>query len=111
MPAIAYRIYLCPAAHGLPAYVSRMPLWWNSSELFSAYRSRMIDIQGLVYDDSAILLTGAEAADFDDRASAEYASSVTVEPQIKAQMAEIRSALSAVKWVIVEAYEWESGLE
>ena len=112
MPAVAYRIYVCPQNDGQPALVMRMPLWWDYRELFQTYRERCIQIESLAYDDSAFLMTNWEALVFDRRCREQFAANPrSSEPFFVEQMDRLKSALSDAKWVIVEAYEWESGLD
>lgn len=112
MPAIAFRIYACPAATGQPVWVDRLPVWWNASELFQAYRQREIEIRGFIYDDYALLLTQSEAMVWDSEARQKFARDSRAEDEyVRANMEEFQTVLKQAKWVIVELYEWESGLD
>ena len=90
----------------------RIPVWWSCGDLFREYRERHVELQSLAYDDTAFLLTNWEAVVFDERSREQFASDPrSSEPFILEQMERLKTALTGAKWVVVEAYEWESGLD
>ena len=112
MPAVRYRLYICPEIDGQPARVFDLPRWWDRSELYAQYGRREIEIPTIAYDDSAILLTSGEAAALDERGREAFAGDPRAsEPFFAGEMTRVQAALRDAKWVIVEAYEWESGLD
>jgi len=112
MPARAERIYLFPAEEGQPGQVMRFPLWWDRSGFFEKYRDREIDLGHPFYVDYAFLLTQGEALAWDKRCRKQFSSNQSSKhPKVVSDMQSMESALKKAKWVIVESYEWESGME
>jgi hypothetical protein len=112
MPARAERIYLFPAEEGQPGQVMRFPIWWERRGFFKKYRDREIDLGHPLYVDYAFLLTAWEALEWDKLCRKQFSSQPGSKmPKVVSDMQRIESALKKAKWVIVESYEWESGLD
>ncbi|MEO6063483.1 MAG: hypothetical protein ABIQ99_16240 [Thermoflexales bacterium] len=112
MPAYRNRVFVFPERNGDPAWIEDFPLWWDRSAFFEAYGNRRIDTGHMIYDNDALLITGAEARAWD----AEWAPRFGRDPRsITAWYAETRARwntlLKTTSWVVVESYEWESGLD
>jgi hypothetical protein len=112
MPARAERIYLFPARDGQPGRVMDFPLWWDRRGFFEKYRDRQIDLGHPLYVDYAYLLTSGEALAWDKECREQFSSDPSSErPHMVSAMQQLESALRESRWVIVESYEWESGLD
>jgi hypothetical protein len=112
MPARSERIYLFPAEKGQPGRVMEFPVWWDRREFFNTYRQRAIDLGGPIYVDYALLLTQGEAIVWDSRCREQFSRDPrSQEPWFVSEMQQVESALNKAKWLIVESYEWESGLD
>jgi hypothetical protein len=112
MPAYRDRVYLCPAENAQPGWILEFPLWWDRDEFFKKYRNRQFDTGNPLYVDYALLLTGWEARAWDGRCREQFA----LDPRSKQAffveaLQRWESMLPTASWVIVETYEWESGLE
>lgn len=111
MPARAERIYIFPAEEGQPGQVMRLPVWWKRSGLLKKYRDREIDLGDPLYVDYAFLLTPWEALEWDKQCRKQFSSDPrSNKPRFISDMLQFESALKKAKWVIVESYEWESGM-
>jgi len=112
MPVYRERVYLCPAENGQPAWVMDFPLWWDRRAFFTRYGERQIDTGHPAYVDYGLLLTPAEAFAWDrkcrDAFNADPRSQL---PKIVEAMQQWDASLKLAAWIIVESYEWESGLE
>lgn len=118
MPARSERIYLCPRENGQPGWIMDFPVWWNRSGFFEKYGSfekhgsRWFDMGNPWYVDYALLLTMEEAAAWDRQCRNALAEDpLYQETRIIDAMQQLERRLDASRWVIVESYEWESGLE
>lgn len=112
MPARAERIYIFPARDGQPGRVMDFPLWWDRRGFFEKYRDREMDLGHPLYVDYAFLLSGGEALVWDKRCREQFSTDpVSKRPHNVSAMQELESALEKAKWVVVESYEWESGLD
>ena len=112
MPARSERLYLFPAEDGQPGKVIGFPLWWDRREFFNKYGQREIDLGGPIYVDYALLLTQGEAIGWDDQCREQFSHDPrSREPWFVSEMQRVGSALEKARWVIVESYEWESGLD
>ena len=110
MPARAERIYLFPDKEGQPCRVMEFPLWWDRRGFFEKYRNRQIDLGNPMYVDYALLLTAWEAAAWDKQCREQSAR----DPRrsgVESEMQRVASELRESRWVVVESYEWESGLD
>lgn len=112
MPARSERIYLVPSEDAEPCRVMRFPVWWNRSEFFKKYRQREIDLGNPSYEDFALLLTQWEATGWDEHCREQFSSDPrSNDSNVVEEMSRFELDLSKAKWVIVESYEWESGLD
>ena len=111
MPAYRERVYICPNQSGQPGWIMDFPLWWNRQEFFKKYSSRQIDTGNPIYVDYALLLTAGEAIAWDRKCKEQLAQNAhNQEPFLADAMQQWESMLKSASWVIVETYEWESGL-
>jgi len=112
MPARAERLYLFAAEADQPNQVMDFPVWWDRRGFFDEYRDRKIDTGHPLYVDYALLLTPGEALAWDKRCREKfYTDPASKSPHIVSGMQRLQSALKRARWVIVESYEWESGLD
>ena len=111
MPARNERIYIYPAEEGQPGQVMRFPIWWDRRGFFEKYRDREIDTGHPLYVDYVLLLTAGEALAWDKRCREQFFSDPRGKNlNIVSDMEQMELVLKKAKWVIVESYEWESGL-
>ena len=111
MPAYRERVYICPAENGQPGWVEDFPLWWERTAFFEQYGRRSIDTGNPIYADHALLLIAWEARTWDKRCREEFAHDPrSQEPFFVESLRHWETMLGAASWVIVESYEWESGL-
>jgi hypothetical protein len=94
------------------------PAWWNPSGFFEKYGSienrgsRWFDTGSPGYSDYALLLTIGEAAAWDKQCRKAFARDTrSQQAEIAEAMRLLEERLDSAQWVIVESYEWESGLE
>jgi hypothetical protein len=112
MPAYRQRIYICPGEHGRPVLIVDFPLWWDRRAFFENYGARQIDTGNPSYVDYGLLLTSAEANAWDKRCREALAADPhSLTAHTLEAMRSLASALETARWVIVESYEWESGLD
>ena len=112
MPARAERVYIFAAEADQPDQVMDFPLWWDRREFFEEYRDRKIDTGHPVYVDYALLLTAGEALAWDERCREKFsADPASKRPHMVSAMQRLQSALKSALWVVVESYEWDSGLD
>jgi len=118
MPARTERIYLCPRENAQPGWIMDFPVWWDRSGLFDKFGSfeqpgsRWFDTASPGYLDYALLLTMDEAWAWDRQCREAFAGDPrSRDAAIIDAMRQLEAKLEAARWVIVESYEWESGLE
>ncbi len=118
MPARIERVFLCPRENGQPGWIMDFPAWWNRSAFFEKYGSfdkhgsRWFDTGSPGYLDYALLLTVDEAATWDKRCRKAFAKDPRSQhAETTEAMRLLEERLDSAQWVIVESYEWESGLE
>lgn len=112
MPARLERITVVPAAEGKPTRVVRFPSWWDKAAFFENFKAREIDTGNPIDWNLAWLLSAAEAAAWDDRCQAAFSMNPKgVDPLVLEEMGQLAALLRQAGWVIVESYEWESGLD
>lgn len=118
MPARNERIYLCPHKNGEPGWVMDFPAWWNRNSFFEKYGpfekpgSRWFDTGNPWYVDYALLFTMGEAAAWDRQCQEAFAKDPrSQDARIIEAMQLLAARLDASSWVVVESYEWESGLD
>ena len=110
MPARNQRLYIFSAEENQPGKIMPFPIWWDRG-ILQKYRDREIDLGHPLYVDYAFLLTPWEALEWDKQCREEFFSDVMKNrSEIESDMLLFESALKNAKWVIVESYEWESGL-
>jgi hypothetical protein len=112
MPARREKIYICPRENGQLTWVFDLPIWWDRRAFFEKFGEREIDTGNPIYVDYGILLTASEAKAWDERCRDEYAKAPhSQKPYNSEVMSWLESRLEDASWVIVESYEWESGLD
>jgi hypothetical protein len=112
MPARSERIYIFPDKDGDSGRIVEFPLWWDRGEFFNQYRQREVDTGSPFHLNLALLLTGWEARAWDKQCREKFSGDRrSEEPYFIAEMSLMESVLSKAGWVIVESYEWESGLD
>ncbi len=112
MPAYRERVYICPSEDGQPVRILKFPLWWDRRVFFEKFGGRRIDTGNPIYVDYGVLLTGGEAYVWDKRCREAFANSLhSQKPHILETMGSLEPLLKKAKWVIVESFEWESGLD
>jgi hypothetical protein len=112
MPAYRERINICPGENGQPAWILDFPLWWDRGAFFKKYGDRKIDTGNPFYVEYGLLLTGGEAKAWDKRCKEAVAGDPrSQKPHLVEAMRRLESNLRTAKWVIVESFEWESGLD
>lgn len=112
MPAYKERLTICPREDGQPISIRDFPLWWDRRAFFNKYGKRRIDSGNPFYVDYYLLLSGAEARAWDKRCrEADAENGRNQEAHMIEPMRQVESLLSNAGWVIIESYEWESGLD
>ena len=112
MPARTEKIYLFPSDTAQPARVMRFPVWWDRRGFFTKFRDRKIDTGNPIYVDYAYLLTLGEVLVWDRACREKFAGDFRSRGRnLESEMQQFETALKKSKWVIVESYEWESGLD
>ncbi|MGD8586886.1 MAG: hypothetical protein PVJ75_16165 [Chloroflexota bacterium] len=112
MPARRERLYICPNENGQPAWIVGFPSWWERRAFFEQYGQRQIDTGNPFYVDYGLLLTGGEARAWHKRRKEALAGELSRWPaHVTEAMERLESMLKTAGWVIVESYEWESGLD
>jgi len=112
MPAYRERIYICPGENGQPAWILDFPLWWDRGAFFKKYGDRQIDTGNPIYVDYGLLLTSTEANAWDKLCrEALVGDPRGQEPHVVEAMRWLESKLRTASWVVVESFEWESGLD
>jgi len=87
------------------------PFWWDSGQLFDKYKERRIDTGNPLYADFGLVLSSAEAIEWENYCREQFAPDPHArEPYIAESMERWQSLMGSASWVIVESYEWESGL-
>ena len=112
MPAYRERVYLCPNQNGQPVWIGKFPLWWDRSAFFKQFGQRRIDTGNPMYVDYGLLLTFGEVYTWDKQSRAAFADDPRNQQAVVSEaMQQWKTMLKSTRWVIVESYEWESGLE
>jgi hypothetical protein len=112
MPARSERIILVPDEGGQPVRIMEFPFWWDRGAFIENYRSREIDPGNPIDANFAWLLSAGEAVAWNEKCKKEFSrgpdggNSIVLE-----NMRLWEAALAQAGWVIVESYEWESGLD
>jgi hypothetical protein len=94
------------------------PAWWNRIEFLEKYGSlekhgsRWFDTGNPGYLDYALLMTKDEAVAWDKKCRKAFAKDPrSQDAKIIEAMQQLEARLDGSSWVIVESYEWETGLE
>lgn len=88
------------------------PVWWDRAGLFKKYGDRRIDTGNPIYVDYAVLLAQWEAMAWDRQCRDAFNQDPRRQLEsIGDAMRQLEMKLKSVSWVIVESYEWGSGLE
>jgi hypothetical protein len=112
MPARSERIHLFPDEDGQPCQAMEFPIWWDRREFFNKYGQRLIDLGSPFHVNYSLLLHGGEAIAWDEQCREQFSRDPrSREPWFVSEMRRVESALEKARWVIVESYEWESGLD
>ena len=112
MPAYRERVHVCPAQNGQPGRIVEFPAWWDRGEFFKQYGDRQIDTGNPIYVDYGLLLTPGEANAWDRRCRETLAQDPRNHlPEAEEAMRQWETMLKGASWIIVESYEWESGME
>lgn len=112
MPAVSHRLYIFPDENGQAAWIMPFPLWWERRAFFKKYGERRIDTGDPIYVDYGLLLTGTEARLWDRHSREAFAGDARGrKARVVAAMGELETRLHTARWVVVESYEWESGLD
>jgi hypothetical protein len=112
MPAYRERITICPREDGRPAWILDFPSWWQRRAFFEQYGQRRIDTGNPFYVTYGLLLTAGEAITWDKRCKeALVADPRGRRPHMVEAIERLEAMLKAAGWVVVESYEWESGLD
>ncbi|MBI3398835.1 MAG: hypothetical protein HY026_06360 [Deltaproteobacteria bacterium] len=112
MPARSERIYICPDKSGDPGRIMVFPAWWDRSAFLERYRNREIDPGNPIDVNVAYLLSSAEAIAWNEQCAKRYSKDFPGGmPNVTGAARELESVLMNASWVIVESYEWESGMD
>jgi len=88
------------------------PYWWNRSEFIHRYQKREIDLGNPIDANYVWVLNSAEAAVWNEECVKLFsADPLSRHPQILEEQRKLGDALTKSQWLLVESYEWESGLE
>jgi hypothetical protein len=88
------------------------PVWWDSRRFLAKYKDRGIDTNDPAYVDYGILLTFGEAMVWDRECRERFTTGNGGRAvRFPRAMDELTEKLRSSKWIIVESYEWESGLD
>lgn len=111
MHAYRERVYLCPEKNGQPVSIREFPLWWDRRGFFEHFGPRRIDTGHPIYVDYGLLLSRQDASTWGRQARAAFADDPRNDlPVVRAAMQQWETLLAGTRWLIVESYEWESGL-
>ncbi len=112
MPARSEQLFIFPRENGQPVRIIRFPVWWDRNEFFKSYTHREIDLGNPVDANFVWVLTSEEALAWNRLCAGRFSDSlVGRETKAVEDMVELEAALKDARWVIVESYEWESGLD
>jgi hypothetical protein len=112
MPAYRERVYFCPDQNGQPGWIVDFPVWWDRREFFKKYGDRCFDTGNPFQVDYALLMTAWEAVAWDKQCRQVFAQDPGSQQTVVAEaMSRWETMLKGASWVIVESYEWESGME
>lgn len=111
MPARSERLYIFPDRNGDPCRIIPFPSWWDRGAFMDKYRKREIDTDNPIDANYVWLLTPGEAITWNKSCVGQFSKfHPGRESTILYETLELESLLRNASWVIVESYEWESGL-
>jgi hypothetical protein len=88
------------------------PYWWDRDSFFQKFVDRKIDTGNPFYVEYGLLLTGGEARQWDKQCREAFTGQAgNLKPHITGAMDRFETTLKMASWVIVESFEWESGLD
>ncbi len=112
MPARSEQLFIFPRGNGQAARILKFPVWWDRKEFFKTYSHREIDLRNPVDANFVWVLTSEEANTWNNQCAERFSDSlVSGETGVAEERHELETALRDARWVIVESYEWESGLD
>jgi hypothetical protein len=112
MPARSERIYIFPSRNGYPAWVLSFPVWWNRSDFIKRYQKREIDVGNPIDANFVYILNAAEAAEWNEECIRRVAAEpLSCNPHVLEDQRKLKDALKQSQWLLVESYEWESGMD
>jgi len=110
MPARSERLYIVPARNGEACRIMPFPPWWDRIAFLKKYESREIDFDNPIDANYTWLLNAAEAMTWNENCKKRFSSNPGGASEFLNDMLKLESLLKDASWVIVESYEWESGL-
>ena len=112
MPAYRERVYVCPDQNGQPGWIVEFPEWWDRREFFTKYADRQIDTGNPIYVNYGLLLTQWGGNGLGQKSRETFASNPrNRQAAVVEAMRQWAVMLKAASWVIIESYEWESGMD
>ena len=112
MPARSERITVVPDKNGEAVRIMRFPLWWDRGAFIEKFKDRELDTGNPIDWNLAWLLSAAEAAGWNGQCKAAFSKDPrNGEPAVQDEMRQLEALLAQARWVVVESYEWESGLD
>jgi hypothetical protein len=112
MPARSERVLIFPYESGQPGWIIRFPVWWNRSEFFKKFPHREINFENPIDANYVWVLNSAEATVWNEQCKEQFSHNPLYnEANVAECMHQLESYLRKASWVIVESYEWESGLD
>jgi hypothetical protein len=111
MPAYRERLYICPNENGRPAWILDFPGWWDRRTFFEQYGQRRIDTGNPFSVDYGLLLTAGEARTWHKRCKEALVGDDGRPQAVIEAMDRLEGLLKVASWVVIESYEWESGLD
>ena len=111
MPARAERLCIFSGEAGEQEKVMDFPLWWDRRGFFGKYGDRQIDTGNPFSVDYEYMLSPEEALAWDKESREKYSADPNnLKPHIVSAMQALYAALKEAQRVVVESYEWDSGL-
>jgi hypothetical protein len=112
--ALSIRIRGVPVRENVPCWSMDNVFWWDMRPLREQYPVREI-VDATLYLDYVVVLTPSEALDWNQRFGESYrqmhgSAGTNCSDAIDELTRKLESTRDALRWVIVEQYEWESGL-
>jgi hypothetical protein len=88
------------------------PYWWSRGEFMNRYQKREIDLGNPIDANFVWVLNSAEAAAWNEECVKLFAGDpLSRNQQIVGDQRKLEDALKHSQWVLVESYEWESGMD